>query len=68
MPFVMAISMCYLSVYTPMRAEWMESQLRDVDSWWHGNITTDALVARVEAAEWVYVSALWVLAPVVEVA
>jgi len=28
LPFVMALSMCYLSVYTPMRAAWIESQVR----------------------------------------
>ena len=27
LPFVMALSMCYLSVYTPMRAAWIESQV-----------------------------------------
>ena len=81
-PFVMALSLCYLSVYTPMRAAWMEVsathpsappwlplgpslepltppplwakqvQMRDVDQWWHGNITAQVAKATQKRHLW----------------
>ena len=46
MPFVAALSVSYLSVYTPTHAAWIDHHVADVTLWWHGNITVTTLAER----------------------
>ena len=43
----------------------IEAELHEVDQWWKGNITTDALVASAHTVEWGYTMFVWTLAPLV---
>ena len=46
MPFVAALSVSFLSVYTPVHAAWIDHHVKDVSLWWQGNITTTMFTER----------------------
>ena len=50
LPFLTAIAVCYISVYTPMRMAWMDEDLEKLMQWWEaGNVTIGALEPAVKS-------------------
>ena len=66
LPFICALSICYLSVYTPLHAAWLDMQLEWVNVWLQGgtNTTTHAIVHESRfRAEWGYMMVVWIVGP-----
>lgn len=64
LPFICALSVCYLSVYTPLHAAWIDARLDLVSEWLRGNTTSlQLLEGDPIPREGFYVVAMWIVGP-----
>ena len=66
LPFICALSVCYLSVYTPLHAAWLDMHISFIGEWLHGNQTIQSSIeySRIHD-EWMYLILMWVLGPII---